>query len=68
MAHYLGVDQNDVVIRYLSDPVASVQTDLQLLRANPLIPRTLIASGVVYDIATGRVSVICPPAPLAEIS
>ncbi len=67
MAYYFGVDENDVAARHLTDPVASVRTDLEILRANPLIPRTLIASAVIYDIAAGRVQVICPPAPLAEI-
>lgn len=68
MAHYLGVEENDVAARHLTDPVASARADLELLRANPFIPRTLIASAVTYDIATGRVRIICPPAPLSEIS
>jgi hypothetical protein len=34
------------------------------LTGNPLIPRTLIASAVMYDIASGRVEIISPPAPL----
>jgi carbonic anhydrase len=66
MAHYLGVDENDVAAKHLTDPVASARADLELLRANSLIPRTLIASAVSYDIATGRVQVVCPPAPLGE--
>jgi carbonic anhydrase len=68
MAYYLGVDENDVATKHLTDPVASARADLELLRANPLIPRALIASAVTYDIATGRVQVVSPPAPLGESS
>jgi carbonic anhydrase len=66
MAYYFGVDEDEVAAKHLTDPLASVQADLELLRANPLIPRTLIASAVIYDIASGRVKVISPPAPLGE--
>jgi carbonic anhydrase len=68
MAYYFGVDEDEVAAKHLTDPFESVRTDLELLRANPLIPRTLIASAVVYDIASGRVEVLSPPAPLGEIS
>lgn len=68
MAYFLGVGEGEVAAKHLTDPFESVRTDLELLRANPLIPRTLIASAVVYDIASGRVEVVCPPPPLGEVS
>jgi carbonic anhydrase len=67
MAYFFGVSEDEVAAKHLTDPVESARTDLELLRANPLIPRTLVASAVVYDIETGRVDVVCPPAPLGEI-
>jgi carbonic anhydrase len=66
MAYYFGVEEDEVGAKHLTDPFASVQSDLELLRANPLIPRTLIVSAVMYDIASGQVEVISPPAPLGE--
>ncbi len=68
MAYFFGIDEAEVAAKHLTDPFESARTDLQLLRANPLIPRTLIASAVVYDIASGRVQTISPPAPLGEVS
>ncbi len=66
MAYFFGVDEHEVAAKHLADPSESVRADLEILRANPLIPRTLIASALVYDIVSGRVEVICPPAPLGD--
>jgi carbonic anhydrase len=68
MAYFFGIDEDEVAAKHLTDPFESVRTDLELLRANPLIPRTLIASAVIYDVASGRAEVISPPAPLGETS
>jgi len=64
LADYFGVCEADVAARHLSDPVASVRTDIELLRSHPLLPRTLIASGIVYDVESGHAAVICPPRAL----
>jgi carbonic anhydrase len=64
MASYFGVDEDAVPAKHLSDPREAVRTDVQTLRSNPLIPRTLVVSGIVYDIATGQAEVVCPPEPL----
>ncbi len=66
MAYFFGVGEDEVAAKHLCDPSESARADLELLRANPLIPRTLIASALMYDVASGRVEVICPPAPLAD--
>ena len=42
----------------------AVATDVELLRSNPLIPRELVVSGLVYDVDTGQVDTIVAPAPL----
>jgi carbonic anhydrase len=64
LARYFRVPAAEVPSKHVTDPWASVKADLEVLRANPLIPRTLIASGVVYDIKSGRAEVVCAPAPL----
>ncbi len=63
---YFGVCEADVAGRHVTDPVASVRADIALLRAHPLLPRTLIASGVVYHVDSGRAEVICPARALGE--
>jgi carbonic anhydrase len=64
IASYFGIDEDAVPGKHLSDPREAVRADLDALRANPLMPPTLIASGVVYDIASGAIEIVCPPAPL----
>jgi carbonic anhydrase len=64
LAHYFGIPAEEVPNKHVTDPWASVKADLEALRANPLLPRTLVASGIVYDITSGRAEIVCPPAPL----
>jgi carbonic anhydrase len=64
MASYFGIDEDALPAKHLSDPREAVRADLDALRANPLMPPTLIVSGVVYDVDSGSAEVICPPVPL----
>jgi carbonic anhydrase len=64
MASYFGIDEDAIPAKHLADPREAVRADLDALRDNPLIPPTLIASGVVYDVGSGRAEIVCPPAPL----
>jgi carbonic anhydrase len=64
VASYFGIEEDAVASKHLSDPTEAVRADLEALRSNPLMPPTLVASGIVYDIETGLVEVVCPPQPL----
>jgi carbonic anhydrase len=66
IAGYFGVVDDAVPAKHLSDPREAVRADLQALRANPLIPGTLVASGLVYDVETGLVEIVSPPRALGE--
>ena len=66
MAGYFGIDAGDVPDKRLTDPFAAVRTDVECLRANPFISPTLVVSGLVYDVGSGLVEVVCPPAPLGD--
>jgi carbonic anhydrase len=68
LTYYFGVGEEEISGKHVTDPYMSVQTDLEVLRSNPLIPRTLIASGVVYDIDSGRANIVCRAAPLGEVA
>ena len=41
---------------------AAVAADVALLRANPALPSEWLISGLVYDVATGLVEIVAPPA------
>ena len=62
LASFFGVTPHDVANKQLGDPREAVRSDVSLLRSNPLVPRTLVVSGLVYDVNTGRVERIVPPA------
>ena len=63
LASFFGVTSDEVANKQLGDPREAVRRDVSLLRSNPLVPRTLVVSGLVYDVDTGRVETIVPRAP-----
>ena len=48
----------------VTDPHTAVAVDVAVLRAVPALPGQWLISGLVYDVATGLVEVVVPPAPL----
>jgi carbonic anhydrase len=64
LAHYFQIEENDVKAKAVTDPHASVAGDVALLRAIPVLPGAWLLSGLVYDVATGVVEVVVPPAPI----
>jgi carbonic anhydrase len=66
LAPFLGVRPAELGAKNLSDPREAVRSDIALLRQNPFVPPTLIVGGLVYDVDTGRVETIVPPAALRD--
>ena len=64
LANVLGVGPGGLAAKAVGDPVAAVAADVAAIRANPFLPATFVVSGLVYDVATGLVDVVVPPAPL----
>ncbi len=64
LAGYFGVDTEELPAKAISDPHAAIAADVTALRANPALPGNWIVSGLVYDVATGRVETVIAPAPL----
>ena len=62
LASLFGVTPDEVATKQLGDPREAVRRDVSLLRSNPVVPPTLVVSGLVYDVDTGRVETIVPPA------
>ena len=54
----LGVDVSGQDFLPFTDVEESVREDVALLRQSPLIPNDVEISGAVYDVATGRMTVV----------
>jgi carbonic anhydrase len=64
LARYFEIQEAELEKKAVSDPRTSVAVDVALLRAVPALPSQWLISGLVYDVATGLVEVVVPPAPL----
>ena len=62
LAHYFQIQEGEVKKKVVTDPRAAVAVDVALLRAIPALPSAWLISGLVYDVATGLVEVVEPPA------
>src|SRR5271163_3538043 len=62
LAHYFQLKESELKAKAVSDPRAAVAADVALLRANPALPSEWLISGLVYDVATGLVEIVAPPA------
>ncbi len=64
VATRLGLSTEEVAAMAITDPATSVQDDLERLRNTPGTPDHLIVSGLVYDVSSGTINQVVPPAPL----
>ncbi len=64
LAHYFQIPQGEVETKAVTDPRAAIAVDVALLRAIPALPGKWLLSGLMYDVSTGLVEVVVPPAPI----
>lgn len=64
LAHYFQIQEGELKAKAVTDPRAAVAYDVASLRAIPALPGKWLLSGLVYDVATGLVEVVVPPAPI----
>ena len=64
LAHYFQIPEEEVKSKAVTDPRAAVAGDVAFLRTIPGLPGQWLLSGLVYDVATGLVEVVVPPAPI----
>src|SRR5271169_2420664 len=64
LAHYFQIQEGEVGTKAVTDPHAAVAVDVALLRTIPALPGKWLLSGLVYDVSTGLVEVVVPPAPI----
>jgi carbonic anhydrase len=68
LAHYFQIPEGELKTKAVTDPRAAVIVDVALLRAVPALPGEWLISGLVYDVATGLVEIVVPPAPIRTAS
>jgi carbonic anhydrase len=64
LANHFGVVPEDLDNLAIADPHKAVAVDVAALKSNPLLPGGFLVSGLVYDVATGRIELVVPPALL----
>ncbi|MFE2070575.1 carbonic anhydrase [Streptomyces sp. NPDC059467] len=60
LADYFEVPAGDLDAKAVTDPVAAVRVDVESLKQK--LPAGVFVSGLVYDVATGLIDVVVPPA------
>ena len=64
LSKYFGVAPAELDAMAITDPHKAVAIDVAALKANPLLPGGFLVTGLVYDVTTGRIEIIVPPALL----
>jgi carbonic anhydrase len=64
LAHYFQIQEGEVKAKAVTDPRAAVALDVAALRAIPALPGAWLIAGLMYDVATGLVEIVVPPAPI----
>lgn len=64
LAQYFRMPEAALRAKAVLDPRAAVAIDVAALRAIQALPGAWLISGLVYDVATGRVEIVVPPAPM----
>jgi carbonic anhydrase len=70
LTRYFQIQEGELKTKAVTDPRAAVAADVASLRAIPALPAAWLVSGLIYDVATGLVELVVPPAPIrtAQIS
>jgi carbonic anhydrase len=64
LAHYFQIPESDVPSKKVLEPREAVSMDVATLRSLPPLPASWMISGLVYNVGTGLVDFVVPPAPL----
>jgi carbonic anhydrase len=64
LAPYFQVQEGELEKKAVRNPRAALAADVAALRAVPALPGAWLLSGLMYDVATGLIEVVIPPAPI----
>ena len=59
-----GIEESTLEALAISDHTEALREDVERLRASPLMPRSIIVSGYLYDVVSGAARLVVEPAPL----
>jgi len=62
LTRYFQTPESELQKKKVSDPRTAVAADVALLRTIPALPGEWLISGLVYDVGTGLVEIVVPPA------
>jgi carbonic anhydrase len=62
LSHYFQIPEGELKNKVVTDPRAAVAADVALLRTIHALPGGWLISGLIYDVATGLVEIVVPPA------
>jgi carbonic anhydrase len=62
LGHYFQIEEGALDAKSVADPRKAIAVDVAALRAVPALPANWLISGLVYDVVTGLVNVVVPPA------
>jgi carbonic anhydrase len=62
LTSYFKIQERELKTKSVTDPRAAVAIDVALLRTIPALPGEWLISGLIYDVATGLVEIVVPPA------
>jgi len=62
LTRYFQIQEVELKRKMVTDPRAAVAVDVAVLRAIPALPGEWLVSGLIYDVATGLVEIVVPPA------
>jgi len=64
LTRYFQIQEPELKAKSVSDPRTAVAVDVAALRAVPALPGDWLISGLLYDVSTGLVEIIVPPAAI----
>ena len=64
LARYFQIQEPVLKAKSVWDPRTAIVVDVAALRAVPALPGDWLISGLIYDVATGIVEIVVPPAPI----
>jgi carbonic anhydrase len=64
LTRYFQIQEPELKAKSVSDPRTAIAVDVAALRAVPTLPGDWLISGLIYDVATGLVEIVLPPAPI----
>jgi carbonic anhydrase len=67
LTHYFRIPEAELKTKAVTDPRAAVAVDVALLRTIPALPGEWLLSGLVYDVATGLIDIVVPPARIRQV-